>query len=199
MTDKARLEERTNKCLPLIALIIFRDRSTSCADSGSFVSAVWLLDPTTAPRSSNVPISLYWCNPWNLVECVVSSIFRYSLLMISTTDISRDAMLVGGWKQAEVLVLGEVLADISTVTGKVSNTTRLQSEASCYLIVSIIQCYSGHFCGLTSSKNWREKATQPFILPWEVILIRLTGSSFAVVFWSIDFVQTVPVPVCNCN
>ena len=141
------------------------------------------------PRSSNVPISLYWCNPWSLVECIVSSFFRYSLLMISTTDISWDTVLVDGWRQAEVLILGDVLAgetEISTETGKVSNTTRLQSEAPCYLKVSTIQCYSGHFGGLTSSKNWREKATQPFILPWEVILIHLTGSSFTVIFWSID-------------
>ena len=125
---------RTNKCLPLTASMIFRDRSTSRADSSSFASAVWLLDATTRPRSSKVPISLYWCNPWNLAECVVSNIFRYSLLIISTTDISRDTVFVDGWKQAEVLDVGDVLAggtDISDKTGKVSNTTRLQSEASC--------------------------------------------------------------------
>ena len=40
--------------------IIFRDRSTSRADSSSFASSVSLLvDATTRPRSSNVPISLY--------------------------------------------------------------------------------------------------------------------------------------------
>ena len=38
--QKRRGEERTNKCLPLIASIIFRDRSMSCANSGSFGSAV---------------------------------------------------------------------------------------------------------------------------------------------------------------
>ena len=144
LEDGPGWEERTNKCLPLIASIIFCDRSTSRADSRSIASAVWLLvDVTTRPRSSNMPISLYWCNPWSLVECVVSSIFRYSLLMISTTDISRDTVLVDGWKQAEVLVLGDVLGrtDISAETGKVSNTTRLWSEVSCYLKVSTLQYY----------------------------------------------------------
>ena len=43
-----------------------------------------------------------------------------------------------------MLVLGDVLTggtDLSTETGKVSNTTRLQSEASCYLKISTIQCH----------------------------------------------------------
>ena len=60
--------------------------------------------------------------------------FRYSLLTISTTVISRGTVLVDGGKEAGgflgVASVGGV--DLSTETGNVSNTTRwLLSEASC--------------------------------------------------------------------
>ena len=129
-------EKGTNKCLPPIAWIMSRERWTSRVDSSFSISSVPLRDAITMPRSSNVPSSLYWCNPSNLVECVVSRTFRYSLLMISTTDISLGTALVDGGKEARVLFLGVVSVggtDLSTEAGNVSSTIRLLLEASWHL------------------------------------------------------------------
>ena len=108
--------------------------------------------------------------------------------MISITVISRGTVLVDGGKEAGgFLGVASVGVDLSTET-LAGNVLYPILPGCCRKLPVQVSALTAdaHFSGLTSSKNRREKATQDFILPWKVILIRSTSSSssFADASWS---------------